>query len=469
MLVLIGFSAFISIAALCSTTDAHLSPAITVHPGDNIEALVSKQPPGTTFDFDPGIYRLVSIIPKNGDAFIGRPGAVLSGAELLTSYRREGPNWVVSARVNRQAHYRGVCQSRHPACMFPQDLFVNDRPLERVSSLAALGTGKWFLDYSTGKAYFRVDPRGQKLEISIIPHAFSGMASNVVIRGLTIEQYADVAGEGAIQGQVPRGALTEGWTVEDNVLRWNHGMAIRAGDHMQILNNKIIDNGQLGLGGSGEGVLVAGNEIADNNYAGYSYNWEAGGAKFLFTKDLVVRDNYVHNNDGPGLWTDTNNINTLYEGNHTSDNREAGILHEISHHAVIRDNIVEDDGFNQSHKTSPWYGAGILISTSDGVDVYGNTVVDCMNGIIGIQANRRSHSGQRYFLKNLYVHNNEITQANGIAAGIVRSAGFDDSVFRTRHNRFTGNIFHLNVADGRYFAWMNSFLTFTQWKSNPHG
>jgi hypothetical protein len=29
----------------------------------------------------------------------------------------------------------------------------------------------------------------------------------------------------------------------------------------------------------------------------------------------VVRGNYVHDNNGTGMWTDTNNIHTLYEDN----------------------------------------------------------------------------------------------------------------------------------------------------------
>jgi hypothetical protein len=51
--------------------------AIILHPGDNISALVSAAPTGTTFYFEPGVYRGVSLAPKDGQAFIGAEGAIL--------------------------------------------------------------------------------------------------------------------------------------------------------------------------------------------------------------------------------------------------------------------------------------------------------------------------------------------------------------------------------------------------------
>ena len=73
--------------------------------------------------------------------------------------------------------------------------------------------------------------------------------------------------------------------------------------------------------------------------------WEAGGTKFARTRDLVVRRNFVHHNRGPGLWTDIDNVRTLYEANRVEDNGEAGILHEISYAAVIRNNVVRTKTF----------------------------------------------------------------------------------------------------------------------------
>lgn len=439
---------------------------VSVRPGDNIQELVAGHPAGASFSFAPGVYRLQSIQPKDGDSFTGNPGAILSGAQVLKGFKRSGQYWTAEVSIKQQGSYRGKCDHDHPACMYPEDLFIDNVPLQRVASVSDVATGKWYLDYRAGKVYLSKPPENQKVEVSLIPYAFYGSAQDVKIQGLTIEKYADVAGDGAIEGKSEGTALSQGWVIQNNLITLNHGMGIRSGNGMQILNNKIEHNGQMGLGGSGNGIVVAGNDIGYNNYAGYSYGWEAGGCKFTYTKGLVIRDNYAHNNNGPGLWTDIKNQDTVYERNRTTENKVAGILHEISYHAVIRDNTIIDDGFAAPGKASPWYGGGIVISASENVDVYGNTVTDCMNGIVGLQPDRKGRSGRGYFLRNLYVHNNVVTQEKGIAAGIVKSALMGDSVFASWDNRFAENTFHLTASDGKYFEWMNSAQTLAEWEKH---
>ena len=439
---------------------------VLVRPGDDIQALVASHPSGTSFVITPGLYRLQSIRPKDADSFTGESGAILSGAKVLQDFKQSGRYWVTEVSVKRQASYRGECDQDHPACMFPEDLFIDDVPLQRVAHLSDVTAGKWYLDYGSGRVFLGENPLNHSGEISLVAHAFHGAAKNVTIQGLTIEKYADVAGDGAIEGKSEGTAVSQRWVIENNVITLNHGMGIRLGNEMQVQNNKVEHNGQMGLGGSGSGILVAGNEISYNNYAGYRYGWEAGGTKFTFTKDLVVRGNFVHNNGGPGLWTDIENRDTLYEHNRTTENKVAGILHEISYHAVIRDNTIIDDGFAAPGKTAPWYGGGIVITASENVEVYGNTVTDCMNGIVGLQPDRKSRTGSGYFLRNLYVHNNVVTQKTGIAAGIVKSAFFDNSIFSTWNNRFTDNTFHLRTNGERYFEWFNAAQTLAAWQSH---
>ena len=299
--------------------------------------------------------------------------------------------------------------------------------------------------------------------MSVVAQAFQGSAQNVRITGLTIEKYACVAGDGAVDGRAGRN-----WVVENNLIRFNHGIGLRVGDGMQALRNKLLHNGQLGIGGGGRDGIVDGNEIAFNNYAGYDYSWEAGGSKFAYTKNLVVRNNYAHDNKGPGLWTDIDNENTFYEHNHTKSNQEAGIMHEISYQAIIRDNVIEDDGFSATPHTEPWYGAGILVVASAGVEVSGNTVKNCMNGIVGTQARRgvSSQHGTPYLLRNLYVHDNTVIQNQGIAAGIVRSSLFGDAVFDSWNNRFANNQFHLAEPQAKCLAWDGTAMSYQEWTSS---
>ncbi len=439
---------------------------VIIHPGDDVAAIVDHNPAGTEFDIQAGVYRLQSIIPKQGDSFIGEPGAILNGSQLVTGFSQSGRFWAAPVQVSEPSSYRGECVDAHPLCTFPTDLFLDNQPLARVDSQDTLAPGKWYLDRDEQKAYLADNPAGHTVEISEKPFAIRSDAPHVHVDGLTIEKYASAAGDGALDGRSSSGRMGEDWVVKNNVITLNHGAGIRLGHNMQILENKLIENGQLGIAGSGDNCVVDGNEMARNNYAGYKYDWEAGGSKFAFTHNLVVRNNYAHDNVGPGLWTDLENENTLYEHNHTRANRGAGIQHEASYRATIRDNLIEDDGFSDYHKTAPWYGAGIVIADSSDVDVYGNTVRDCMNGIIGTQPKREpSRRGTPYDLKNLNVHDNTIIQIEGTAAGIVRSGALGDEVFDSWNNRFLHNQFHLADSGAKYFAWKGAQLSLADWNS----
>ena len=167
------------------------------------------------------------------------------------------------------------------------------------------------------------------------------------------------------------------------------------------------------------GKRVVGFRSIPSAFAGFAWN-RAGGSKFVKCYNLKVQYNYVHDNNGPGLWTDIENDYVLYERNHTARNIIAGIFHEISYHATIRYNYIEDDAADP-RGASIWWGAGILINTSSNVAVYGNTVKNCLNGIGGVQAYRGTGSnGLPYLLQNVSVHENAVTQVSGTAAGIVR-------------------------------------------------
>ena len=168
------------------------------------------------------------------------------------------------------------------------------------------------------------------------PSILRSAARGVTVRGLVVEKAANEAQRAAIDNEGGGG-----WAIEDNEVRYNHGVGIR-GDSSTVRGNVVHHNGQLGLSGHGDGSLVEGNEIAWNNTAGYQCLWECGGTKWAETRGLVVRGNWSHDNHGPGMWTDINNVDVLYEDNVVTGNQGYGILHEISYRATIRGNVVED-------------------------------------------------------------------------------------------------------------------------------
>lgn len=446
-------------AGVDATPAIEISNAIAVRPGDDLQQIVESQPEGTTFAIKAGVHRLQSVQPRDGDSFIGEPGAILNGAKLVTDFTREGEFWVAAPDLDSQLLVHGECNDGEDGCKYPQDVFVDDVMLRQVTVLTALGPGEWFLDPEQQRIYLFDDPTNHKVELSVVQNAFYGTASNVTIRELVIEKYATPAQQGAIQAvDLSDDSLADNWVVEQNEIRLNHGAGIKLGTRMQVLRNYIHHNGQIGISASGsEETLVEENEIAYNNVAGFSWGWEAGGAKFVNTTDLIVRGNYVHHNRGPGLWTDFENRNTLYEDNFVEGNENMGIFHETSYDATIRGNSVSGNGF----AFDEWlWGAGILVAASSNVEIYENTVSDNADGIAGIQQDRGAGQDGPFEVMNLYVHDNVIAMTSG-ETGLVQDIG-DDSVFQEKGNRFESNTYQLGSAE-KYFHWLNRPRTSQEW------
>jgi parallel beta-helix repeat protein len=439
----------------------------TIYPGQSIQAAVNAFPGNTTFLLKAGVHRLQQVTPKDGDKFAGERGAVLDGAALLTAFVQEGGYWTISGQTAQgEIRLQGACQGWAPGCAYPEQLFLDDAPLQHVDSRSAVGSGKWFFDYALDKIYLVDDPRGKKVELSVLPYAFYSTASNVTIEGLIVEKYASPAQRGAIGFSGPG----RSWTVQNNEVRWNHGAGIRPGDGMQILSNNVHHQGQIGIAGSGSGVVVADNEIAYNNTAGFGpgQQGEAGGTKFTFTRGLVVRGNYSHHNHGPGLWTDINNIDCLYDGNRVEDNDWRGIFHEVSYKCLIRNNVVRRNGFAFPGTAGAVDGAGILVSSSRDTEIYGNLVEDNRNGIAGQETDRPTPTPPAGYgshdLVNLWVHDNTIRQTDtGHAAGVADYDPYVDPYVPSANNRWASNIY--TVGSGTRYRWANnSDVSLSQWR-----
>jgi parallel beta-helix repeat protein len=363
-----------------------------------------------------------------------------------------GTFWVASGQT-QQGQTHGVCQAQYPRCSSPEEFFIDDVPLTHVSSLAQVRPGTWYFDYGNDRIYFADDPNGRRVETSVTSVAFEPTADNVTISNLRIEKYSNIAQQGVIDG---RGR--SGWVVTGNDVRLNHGVGIRVGSRSVVRQNKVRNNGQMGVEAGGDGVLIDGNEIANNNRAGFEVLWEGGGTKFVGTTNLTVRGNFVHHNLGPGLWTDIDNIYTVYENNTVEDNAWMGILHEISYKATIRNNTVRRNGF--AHPNWVW-GGGIVVSSSSDVEVSGNVLDGNADGIGVVQQNRGSGAYGPYQVWNLWVHDNTVKNTDGWT-GLVQDVG-DRSVFTSRNNWFNSNSYVLD-GSSRHFTWMDGELSHTQWR-----
>jgi parallel beta-helix repeat protein len=208
-----------------------------------------------------------------------------------------------------------------------------------------------------------------------------GNQTGVTIEYLTIEKYTPGQNGAAINQDT-----NTGWTIQDNTVTLNvPGAGIMAGTDNVIKDNCLTLNGQYGfqsdlvnswgadsLTGGPYDITVENNEISyndtcdyegliDNSAIGWSnYNpvpaadqnsecgsvtpdGDEGGFKLWQTDGVTIKDNYIHNNWGPGAWVDTGNANTTFTGNTFTDNEGEAIFEEISYNFSITSNYMADN------------------------------------------------------------------------------------------------------------------------------
>lgn len=438
-------SAFVLVALPALSQDQ----TVTLVPGADVQAIVDANPENTTFIFQPGVYRLQRIQPKNGDSFVGQNSAILNGSQILTNFARLGGLYVAGDQI-QHGQGNGSCDSNHPQCFYPEDLFIDGVPLFHAASIAAVVPGSWYFDYAGHNIFLADDPNGHMVEASVTRSAFWGPAANVTISGFTIEKYAVPAQMGAIGDQYPG----NNWTVTNNEVRWNHGTGISLASGSSASSNYVHHNGQKGIGGTGSNILVEGNEVAFNNWAGFNPAWEAGGMKFAQASNLTIRGNSIHDNAGPGAWTDIDCINVLYESNVIRNNTGgAGIQHEISYAAVIRYNTV-------CNNTNAWpfwlWASQILIQNSQNVEVHHNTVETLPtggNGIGIIQQNRGTGPYGPHLAINNSIHDNSITYRGGVSSSGMVADYNQGELIQNGNNVFDYNSYHLQDPNWYHWNW----------------
>jgi parallel beta-helix repeat protein len=325
---------------------------------------------------------------------------------------------------------------------------------------------------------------GNSAAYAIYGDSASQGPSNVTVQGFVIRDFNTPLQQGAIQDyNGPR------WIIEGNQITGNAAAGVATGDKVQVLGNLIDHNGQEGFSAQRNGGLYKDNNIAYNNFnLAIDYNWEAGGGKAWSTDDLTFESNYVHDNGGPGLWADTNNINTTFDHNTVSNNRGPGIYDEISYNATITNNVVVGNGMSSAPGKARdqgwgWY-AGIQLRASGGLSpsspliIAGNKVIDNFNGITLVQspspdACDNTLNGEGLYgpcrIRNVIVENNYITMSQGSTGGL--QDGTNNSIFTSWNNHWRNNHYCVTspvdpgygYSDG-WFAWDNRYLSWSAWQ-----
>ena len=415
-----------------------------------IQAAVDFAGDGAVFCLKNGIHRAQAVRPRPGQRFYGEGQTVLNGSRLLTGFRREeallGGEQPTPARPKH-----GECLPSAPVCDQPEALFIDDRPLTKVLSKGALASNEFYIDYAGGKIYLVDDPTNRKVEATVALFAFESTAADVSISNVTVEKFASAAQKGAIHAR-------EGtrWAMENCEVRLNSGAGISVGTGSRVRNCDVHHNGQIGIEGNGKDIRIEDNRIWSNNIYGFDPAWEAGGVKIAESDGVTFRGNHVHDNYGLGLWCDIDCHNAVYEDNLVENNQYSGIFHEISFKAVIRNNVLRNNGKGDRG----WFwGADITIAASQDVEVTGNTVTVAPGGcgIMLIDQGRRSDDGKIYKTRNNTVRANEMTFEGAACAGGVSDTKPDNenfAIITDGNNRFDGNTYRVRRPSGpARFVW----------------
>ena len=270
----------------------------------------------------------------------------------------------------------------------------------------------------------------------------AGNQSGVTIEYLTIEKYLTDSSSSAINPD-----SNTGWTIQYNTIKLNvPGAGVILGADNVLKDNCMTSNGQYGfqsentnswgadsLTGGPYNLTIQHNEISYNDtcdreglqnnpaigWKNYNpvppeyqnahcgevnqTNGDQGGFKLWHTNGVTIKDNYIHNNFGPGIWVDSGNANTTITGNTITYNDDAAIVEEVSYNFSITNNYIARndiiDGLGNSGFPSP----AISIHES-GSDTQFGGVPACAE---------KSCSGQRAYSKKSIISNNTLVDNGG--------------------------------------------------------
>jgi hypothetical protein len=386
--------------------------SVRVTPGQNVQNVVNANPAGTAYCFAAGTYVRQSVVPKTGDTYTGSIGTVFDGQGTTDHAFYGGTSGTAGERVTIQN-------------------FV-------------------IQNYRTGGACTTADHSGCQ----------RGAIDN---RGYT--------------GSTKAGAA---WIIKNNEIKTANGVGISANVGTHVIANYLHHNGQEGyicgaqnLNNEGPGIVIADNIVANNNPNGaIDWGWEAGGGKCWRTVDLQVLHNEAYGNWGPGLWTDTENRGTVYDGNYAHDNFYHGIFHEVSWDAVISNNRLWN---NSGNKGGCGWGncSAVRISNSGGagdktIEIFGNDIKIGPNGA-GITYSRQNRPDcPTCETRNVHSHHNTIDYTNKTgsdgATGAVQDVN-DNAIFTSNGNTFDYDTYIGLTGQQGPFWWMNGARSLAEFQA----
>lgn len=376
---------------------------------------LSKLSNGGTVVAKSGIYREPHFsIDKTNITLQAAPHAEvwLKGSDVVSGsvWTKEGNLWKTKGRYTNFCH---VCTvNSNPAeegtAAFPEQVFINDKPLKQVASKAEVSAGRFYAEdqtpttrtfnSNTGKYdyhpgveddityYVGSDPTAGVTEISQRSRAFTAAGAGFNMKGINVAQYAPVQAWGFTDtsGVSQAFVVSKNAVIQDSIFAQSSAIGLHTGeaDNLVVKNTKFLDNGANGAGANRtHKATYIGNTFSGSNAAGFKVK-KCGAfctiseIKVTHTKDFTFRNNIIDRSGSGveesdpnnmikaspiGFWCDEGCIDAKLVGNFFTNNGTA-IFYEVSGPAIIASNIIEGSG------------TGIRISGSNDVKIYNNTI-----------------------------------------------------------------------------------------------
>jgi hypothetical protein len=394
--------------------------------------------------FEAGTHAERRVTPKLGQTLRGNPNGltVFDGSRLVTGWTGTGP-WVANHTITDRGEFIDSTGVRttvgNIGAQYPEELFFETpgsnsgwtrKRRDGTPSTSTPPAGAWTISYSAGTLRVAENPTSVNVRVSVTDRAIVSPGTGtggLTIEHITFQKYATATrwcpwGDGDNPDH-------RDWTIRRVASYDNHGSGavIMPGDTLR--NCRLGWNGQIGFIGYCDTPTVNGWELLDsevlyNMRAPFDHGWEGGGSKFQATPDnsvakpVLVRNCWVHHNQGPQVWADENLTitgNSTIESNLIEDGEIQGIFWEItSGTALVRWNRLLRNGGGVANLAGPTVGdedAAVDISNSRGVTVTQNVIDTNKTGILARDDDRDP------FLGDANVNDNSVKAALGTGDG----------------------------------------------------
>lgn len=390
----------------------------------NISTAVKKASSGYTIVVKRGIYRDQHFFVENTKTNITIQAAPhaevwLKGSDVIEASRwqKEGNIWKV------KGNFHNMCQvctvNKNPKiegmAAYPEQVFINDKPLTQVASKDDVKAGTFYVEDKTPITmktpgnnkggllnvenqdeityYVGSDPTAGVTEISERPRAFTAVGANFAWKGINVAHYSHVQEWGfdskkypGINGTAASSVNGNNSVVQDSIFAQNSvsGLILDKPENARVVGNTFIDNGGNGTGANrAHGSTYEANTFTNNNAAGFETRGSVckeyctvSDIKVTHVENFSFRNNIVdyssvgrvsseaevaHAHRTPAFWCDEGCINTTVVGNFFT-NAPHAIFYEVSGSGIIASNVIESGG------------RGIGISSSENVKIYNNTI-----------------------------------------------------------------------------------------------